>query len=269
MESFESSRYARGKIYGVVIGIVVDNKHPKGEYRVKVKFPWLMESSSTYTSGTPDDEDFESSWARIATLMAGPDRGSFWLPEVDDEVLVAFEHGDVNYPYVIGALWNGQDKTIHSNEAQDGKNCYRTIRSRSGHVFQFIDDEEGKDKILLQSKCDLAKVETNDPSGRGGLYLEIDHSNDNENIRLSDSDDKNYVLIDSKNKKITINTDEGDILIRAPKGKVRIEAKQIETESSDTTTLTSKAAYKVDGKATIDVIASSTQTIKGATVNIN
>ena len=84
------------KIYGVVIGIVTNNQDPDKLGRVKVQFPWLSN----------EDESF---WARIASPMAGDKRGIYFLPEVDDEVLVVFEHGDMRFPYVIGALWNGQD----------------------------------------------------------------------------------------------------------------------------------------------------------------
>jgi phage protein D/phage baseplate assembly protein gpV len=85
------------KLYGVVIGIVTNNDDPEELGRVRVKFPWL-------------DDHVESWWARIASAGAGAGRGMLMLPQVDDEVLVAFEHGDVRFPYVIGALWNGADK---------------------------------------------------------------------------------------------------------------------------------------------------------------
>src|SRR5687768_7153196 len=85
------------RMYGVVIGIITNNKDPDKLGRVKVKFPWLSDT----------DESF---WARTATPMAGNQRGMYFLPEVDDEVLVAFEHGDLRFPYIIGALWNGKDK---------------------------------------------------------------------------------------------------------------------------------------------------------------
>ena len=81
---------------GVVIGLVTNNQDPDGQGRVKVKFPWLS-------------DDQESNWARLAMPMAGKNRGLFLLPEVGDEVLVMFEQGDVNHPYVIGAVWNGAD----------------------------------------------------------------------------------------------------------------------------------------------------------------
>src|SRR5664280_3415392 len=109
------------RITGVVVGVVTNNQDPDGFGRVKVKFPWLS------------DVD-ESDWARVAAPMAGNKRGFYFLPEVDDEVLVAFEHGDVRFPYVLGALWNGKDAPPATNG--DGKNNVRVIQSRSGHVIK-------------------------------------------------------------------------------------------------------------------------------------
>jgi uncharacterized protein involved in type VI secretion and phage assembly len=105
------------RFYGVVVGIVTNNKDPDNLHRVKVRFPWLS-------------NDVESHWARVAAPMAGKNRGAYFLPEVDDEVLVAFEHGQVDHPYVVGSLWNGKDNAPESNA--DGENNHRTLRSRSG-----------------------------------------------------------------------------------------------------------------------------------------
>ena len=112
----------------IVVGIVTDNLDPENLARVKVKYPWLT-------------EDHQSHWARIATPMAGSGRGFHFLPEIDDEVLVAFEHGDVNRPFVIGALWNGVDKPVEGNSKSVGANKVnrRTIKTRIGHTF-LLDD---------------------------------------------------------------------------------------------------------------------------------
>jgi uncharacterized protein involved in type VI secretion and phage assembly len=130
------SQHESGRIYGVVVGIVTNNKDPDGMGRVKVKFPWLS------------DQD-ESWWARIATVMAGSGRGSYFLPEVNDEVMIAFEHGDVRFPYVLGALWNGQDSPPTTNS--DGQNNVRVIKSRSGHIVR-LDDTNGNEKIEVIDK---------------------------------------------------------------------------------------------------------------------
>jgi uncharacterized protein involved in type VI secretion and phage assembly len=82
------------RIKGTVSALVTNNNDPDQLYRVKVRFPWLPSA--------------ESHWARVAVPAVGG--APFVLPEVDDEVLVAFEHGDIRFPVVIGTLWNGRDK---------------------------------------------------------------------------------------------------------------------------------------------------------------
>lgn len=125
-----------GKIYGTVVGLVTNNQDPDKMGRVKVKFPWLS-------------DDQESGWARIASPMAGGGRGAYFLPEVNDEVMVAFEHGDVRFPYVLGGLWNGKDAPPTTND--DGQNNIREIKSRSGHIIR-LDDTSGAEQIEVVDK---------------------------------------------------------------------------------------------------------------------
>src|ERR1043166_4063356 len=141
----QASRAA--KIRGVQLAIVVDNKDGEGNpgYRVKVKFPWLNEQETTY-------------WARIAVPMAGPDRGTYVLPEIDDQVLVVFEHGDINRPIVIGALWSNEQEPVEVN--QSGKNNTKLIKSRSGHRIIF-DDKEGAEKITIVDQTERNKIVLN------------------------------------------------------------------------------------------------------------
>ena len=101
-----SNNEQQGRFYGVAIGIVSNNQDPKNLGRVRMKFPWLS-------------DDHESDWSRMASPMAGGGRGAYFLPEVEDEVLVAFEHGDVRCPYVVGGMWNGQDAPPANNS--DGR----------------------------------------------------------------------------------------------------------------------------------------------------
>ncbi len=107
-------------VNGVVIGLVTNVQDPAQQGRIKVTFPWLSGEN-------------ETDWIRIASLMAGNDRGSLLLPEVNDEVLCAFDHGDSRFPFVIGFLWNGQDKPP-SQDVRD-----RKIKSKNGHMIRFLD----------------------------------------------------------------------------------------------------------------------------------
>jgi phage baseplate assembly protein gpV len=103
-------------VNGVVVGVVtaVDLG------TVKLNFPWL-------------DPTYESDWVRIATAMSGNGAGSFFMPNVDDEVLVAFEHGDTRFPYVVGFMWNGIDLPP-SADVKD-----RRLMSKRGHMIRFLD----------------------------------------------------------------------------------------------------------------------------------
>jgi phage protein D len=125
---------------GLVIGVVTDNQDPDGQGRVKVKYPWLS-------------SDHASDWARVVVPGGGAERGIEFLPEVNDEVLVGFEMGDVHYPYVMGGLWNGRDAppTKSNQLVSGGKVQKRIIRSRSGHTIT-LDDSNGGGGITVEDK---------------------------------------------------------------------------------------------------------------------
>ncbi len=131
-------------INGVVVGIVTDINDPRKLGRVKVKFPWMSDGDTAYVS----------TWARVVQDGAGPDRGQVVLPEKDDEVLVAFFLGDPQYPYVLGGLYNGQDKADPGPfEVVDssGKMNWRGFISRGKHRLVFS-DKENDEYIELSTK---------------------------------------------------------------------------------------------------------------------
>lgn len=165
----------RSRIYGVVIGVVTNLRDPDNLGRIKVKYPWL-------------NQEVESDWLRVATLSAGNGMGIMFLPEVNDEVLIAFEHGDPTRPFMLGALWNGKDAPPLQNSAAapNGKVEKRVIRSRTGHQI-ILDDSD------------------NTPS-----------------ITIIDKSGKNKVVIDAQNNKIEV-TAEADVNITA-KGNMKFES---------------------------------------------
>ncbi|MCA1816444.1 MAG: phage baseplate assembly protein V [Acidobacteria bacterium] len=126
-----------GRWYGVFPALVSDNQDPEGMGRVKVKLPWA-----------PDTEGgaYET-WARVATLMAGDNRGSWFVPDANDEVLVAFEAGDPRRPFVLGGLWNGTDTPPQS---MDANNTKKVLRSRNG-VKITLDDTDGQEKFIVET----------------------------------------------------------------------------------------------------------------------
>jgi len=191
---------------------------------VQITFPWR---------GTEEDEELH--WARLATIMAGNERGTFFYPDVDDEVLVAFEHGDIDSPYIIGALWNNQDKPPEENS--EGENNIKMIKTRSGHTIK-LDDTDGSEKI-----------------------------------EIIDKTEENKISIDSANNKISIECS-GDIELLASDGKIIIDATEIEIKSSITVKakdieIKPSGKAKIEASGQMDLKTSATMNIKGSAVNIN
>lgn len=159
------------RVYEPVIAVVTDNKDPDKLARIKVKYPVLGGEDTSW-------------WAPIVQLGAGEERGWFFLPEVDDEVLVVFEHGDIHRPLVIGALWNGKDAPPETN---DGENERRTLMSREGSIITFDDD---KGTITLE-----------DGQGEGTIVLSKE----------------NKITITAKNGDVCIQAPKGELNIVADK----------------------------------------------------
>ena len=128
-----------GLFYGVQPAQVTDIKDPDNQGRVKISLPWLPD-----TAGATCEL-----WARLATFMAGNNRGSWFIPDVGDEVLVAFEAGELRRPYVIGALWNGQDSPPEQMDGS-GQNDKKVLRSRNG-VKLTMDDRSGQEQFIVET----------------------------------------------------------------------------------------------------------------------
>ena len=128
-----------GRWYGVFPALVADIKDPQGQGRVKVRLPWAADTGS----------DQYETWARLSTLMAGNNRGTWFIPDVNDEVLLTFEGGDPSRPYVIGSLWNGQDQPPESMDGA-GNNYKKVIRSRNG-VKITLDDTNGQEQFIVET----------------------------------------------------------------------------------------------------------------------
>lgn len=170
---FEDADRATDTIPGVVVAEVQKIDDPNDMGRVKVRYPWR------------ENED-ESDWARIATPMAGSDMGTYFLPEKGDEVLVSFAHGEQRFPYVIGALWNTDQKPP---EQSDGENNVRMIRSRSGHELAF-DDSDSKEQIEIVSSA--------------GHTITLDDSSGSETITIEDQSGQNSIEFDGTAGTLTI-----------------------------------------------------------------
>jgi uncharacterized protein involved in type VI secretion and phage assembly len=128
-----------GRWYGVYPALVSDIRDPESIGRVKVTLPWSPDNGS---------ERYEA-WARVATLMGGNKRGSWFIPDVGDEVLVVFEAGDARRPYVIGGLWNGSDAPPESMDGA-GNNFKKVLKSRNG-VTVTLDDQNGQEQFIAET----------------------------------------------------------------------------------------------------------------------
>lgn len=199
----ETAVEAGGYAKGVAYGIVRDNQDPNGMGRVRVSYPWHTQSDQSY-------------WARIAVPMAGPSRGFYCLPEVGDEVALVFERGDMRFPCVIGAVWNGKDTPPADNS--DGKNNVRVFKSRSGHVLEFNDSDDSPS----------VTVEFSDQKKK--LLI------DNDSISLDDG----------SGNSLTISTQDGSVTIVAS-GTLSLKGDSISIVSQGTLSLSANATLTVTG----------------------
>lgn len=197
----ETEHEAGGYVKGVAIAIVTNNKDDEGLCRVRVRYPW-------------HHNPHESHWARLATPMAGKERGLVAIPEIDDEVVVAFERQDLRFPYVLGGLWNGQDKPPKAND--DGKNDHRIWKSRKAHHLFFDDGSQG--------------------------VVELKH----EKGRRIVLDDNGFTVEDEKGNMVKVDSASGAMTLEA-KGALDIKAATINIEASGTLTAKSSATFTIQG----------------------
>ncbi len=234
-----------------LMAIVTDNNDPDMRGRVKVKFP--MKSAS--------GGDLESPWLRTTSGYAGNNRGIYFMPEVDDEVLVGFEMGDSNMPVVLGSLWNGMDKPPQSainpggDDGELSKNDNKVIYTRTGH------------QIVLSDKDGAGKIKIVDRTGNNTMII------DSKENTISITADKDYNLTVKGN--VTMKAD-GDFKLEAQN--VSIDAKiscKIKAGSGGGE-ITSSGMMKLDASAKMDISAAMIDingkgpvNVKGTPISLN
>lgn len=238
----------------VTVGVVTNLKDPDQLGRVKVKFPGLS-------------ADFESWWARPLQLGAGPDRGTSWLPEVNDEVLVAFGQGMGDEPYVLGGLYNGRDKAgkgwaAHVNSG-DGKVKRRALTSRTGMIVEFLEDSQSA--TLTVSTNDGAQHLTLTQTAEKGIVLVSQG-------KLEVTAERDITITGKQN--ISASTDTGNFSIKAMNVNVEasnaLKLKGVNVTAEGSATAEVKAAnVKVAAQAAAELSAGATTTVRGAIVKIN
>jgi uncharacterized protein involved in type VI secretion and phage assembly len=178
------SRTADQRYFGVYEAIVTEVNDPSKEGRAQVKFPWF-------------DEQMTTEWCRVRQFYAGNDYGAFFVPEVGDEVLVAFIQGDMHFPVVLGGLYNGKDKPPTARSADKDQ---KLIRTKGKHELLF-DDSKNQERVRIKTK--------------GGHEITLDDISGSEKIAIVDSKSKNKIVIDTAANSITVESSGGKLVLKA------------------------------------------------------
>ncbi|MBF6612700.1 MAG: VgrG-related protein [Chloroflexi bacterium] len=244
---------------GIMVGIVTNNNDPDNLGRVQVKFPSLGDNIQSY-------------WCRLASSMAGPTRGFAYFPEANDEVVVAFEHGDPSNAYVLGAVWNGVDKLPKplSKLVTGGQTIRRVIRSRKGHEITIDDSGEPTEGIIVidSTEKNFMQIKTLENkiiiTCKGDL--EISSQEGNISIKATmgkvDIQGQQNIGVKSDNGNVAIEASLGNVAIEASAGKSTIKGLAGVEATSDT------GGAKIQGMTT-DVTATAMVKIQGSLVKIN
>ena len=248
----ETKEATRAQLGGnILIGIVTNNDDPEKMGRVKVKYPCLT-------------EEHESHWVRIASQMAGNGRGMFNLPEVNDEVLVAFEHGDIHRPFILGQLWNGKDKfpTVTGEPMLKGGEVNRRgYYTRIGHQLVF-DDTNRKGEIRLKT-CNNHVIVMDDANKK----IEVT-TKDGHKVLMDDGGNK-VVVTDKNGNKLTINSPDNSISMEC-KGNFSIDAKgKVSIKGLQGIDVKTPASMTLEGTASGTVKSTGILTVQGSLVKIN
>ncbi|MCF2149258.1 VgrG-related protein [Desmonostoc muscorum LEGE 12446] len=213
----------------LLVGIVTDNKDPEKWGRVKVKFPTLT-------------EEHASDWARVVAVGAGPNRGFDCLPEINDEVLVGFEHGDIHRPYVIGGVWNGKDAPPEKVDDSVGSKGVRlrTIKTRVGHVLQFVEEDKASSKTGIRTET------------QAGHKMYLNDSDRHIEIKTAGG---HTIKMDDGRKSITIETTGGHSIEMS--------------DASKSVSVKSKGNLSLDAVGNIDITANGNITVRGAIIRLN
>jgi uncharacterized protein involved in type VI secretion and phage assembly len=286
---------------GLWIGIVTDNQDEKGTYRVKVKLPALDNSMK-------DDHDhYVTDWCRIATLMGGDHQGGFFYkPQLGDEVVVAFFHGQISHPVILGALWSDVAAGAEQNTNQEHpqhrpiyddyhacgsescgatktcgpvteknlqgmheakKNDLRVFRSRAGHQLIFNDNEKESRVVVHTAKGHkLVMVDPKQGDGGGDQYLLLADHADDPDGKGEHAGQS--ILMDTKNGVMTLTAQKQIILKTKELIKLDCEDK-IQTISKGNTDMTVKKSLTVTVSETTVIDTKKQMDLKGQPLHLN
>ena len=252
------SEMGDNRLLGVVVGIVVNNYNEKMPGRVCVQIP------------VRDDKANELKWARVAMLSGGKEWGHYFLPEVGDQVLLAFEQGYIEKPYVVGCISKENDRFLTRSVHE--KNQIKRIVTKNGNTIQFDDmeDEEGKqDKISIYTSDkahqmildnEKQKIIMSDKEGKNKLEIE----SENGNIEISAESRLKIKVGD--NIELLMNSDSGTVTLKC--GKFKVEASEgIEQKSSGKVGI-SGSNLKMEASSSLKLESSSMVSVAGSPIKI-
>lgn len=240
-----------GKICSVITGIVKENWDDKHQGMVRVEY-FLGEAGKNV-----------SGWIPVMTAYAGKGYGMYQLPEVGDEVVIAFQMGDRNCPIVIGSLWS-QKNTLPAG-TPNKENSVKRFRTKGGCQI-LISEEKDKEKLTITTP--------------GALTISMD--DEKQVISIGDKNKKNQVEIDGKNgtislsaeKKLSVKVD-GKEVLSAGKGTVSLKADSIAVEAGQSLKLKGQsckiqgASAELKGDSAVKLESGGIMQVKGSMVKIN
>lgn len=246
------------RIWGVVLGVVVKNYDKDHPGKICVSIPMR------------DKEANELKWAKMVQMSSGKKWGTYFLPEVGDQVMLVFDHGIIDKPYVIGCVPKDNDN-FYTN-AMDKDNKYKRITTKNGSTLEFFDNEKGdgeKDAITLKTAT-------------GAFEFHMD--NEKKEVYLSDKDKENQIVMKTENGKMTIKAaknltvevgDNISLIMNGDTGKVTLKTKKLLVEASEGSDLKSDrnvsisgAKVKVTGNSSAEVSSSGSTKLSGNIVSL-
>lgn len=244
------SEFGDNRIFGVVIGVVTNNYSKDLPGRVCVSIP------------NRDKDANVLKWARFAMPYVGKGYGVYWLPEVGDQVLVVFEDGNIEKPFIIGSIPTANSTYV--SRQSDEQNQYKNMTSKNGNSITITDNKEGdgeKDKISVAT-------------AKGALTLVMD--NENHRINISDKEKKNYITMNVENgelnikaeKKLNLKVGDVEVSINGESGKVNVKCGKYKLNASDNVKVETSGMYKVEGENTIISANSTFKASSGSAVSI-
>lgn len=249
VKKLHKSEMGDNRILGTVIGKVTNNYSEEMPGRICVQIP------------NRDKEANVLKWARLSMPYVGKSYGTYFVPEIGDQVLLVFEDGNIEKPFVIGCIPTMNSSFVSRNSDEANQN--KRITSKNGNSILFLDSKEGegeKDKIQIHTSKE---------------QFQIDLDNENHKIAIMDKEKKNQIIINTESgelavsaeKKMKIKVGDIEINMNGESGKISVKCSKIKITASDNFDVNTQGMYKVNSDNAM-ISAKSTCKVEGGTTTI-